>query len=169
MKKGNEIIQGNGSNYPVNSTLITREMGPFGDVRFQVPRFEIQPFKGRGVKFGDIAEVYRNLNRKGTWYSIVQHGRVVAHGFGFALRNAKMVVSEAGRQRVIKEKKKNVHAKCVGIIHQPTLHRTEDKLIYNPYKYDSFVNEEGEKILAAEWVFFEETGVYYFHAENHLA
>ena len=57
--------------------------------------------------------VYYNLH-KSCW-SIKAHegilkGRVIAHADGVKLRDARTVVSQAGRERVIREGKKNVHA-----------------------------------------------------------
>lgn len=62
--------------------------------------------------------LYRNLSpqyRKRRAWSILamegpQKGRVVAIVDGAAIRDADFVVSEAGRQRVIRDRAKNVHA-----------------------------------------------------------
>lgn len=61
--------------------------------------------------------VYFNLRRK-VW-SIkalegLQRGRVVAHASAVAILGCAFRVSEAGRQRVIREQRKNVHAGIVG-------------------------------------------------------
>jgi hypothetical protein len=61
-------------------------------------------------------------------------------------------VSEAGRQRVLRERKKNVHAGVVGhwigsLDDQLTIERivyNGTAVTYNPYKYDSFVHLYGE-------------------------
>ena len=63
--------------------------------------------------------VYFNLHRK--CYSIkslsgVNKGRVVAHAEKVLLRDATFKVSEAGRQRVLRTKRKNVHAGVVGTL-----------------------------------------------------
>ena len=63
--------------------------------------------------------VYFNLHKK--LYSIKAldgpcKGRVVAHATHVALDNCTFAVSEAGRQRVIREQKKNVHAGVMGIL-----------------------------------------------------
>lgn len=54
------------------------------------------------------AFVYRNL-ANGCW-SVKVSGLVALHADTVLLRNAEFVVSEAGRQRVLKERRKNVHA-----------------------------------------------------------
>ena len=94
--------------------------------------------------------VYYNLH-KHVW-SIkalegAQKGRVIAHSPTVLLHNATGKVSEAGRQRVLCEKRKNVHAGIVGtLVHTgvegyfPGLPVT-----YNPYKYTSFVYKDTEE------------------------
>lgn len=98
--------------------------------------------------------VYFNLHRK--CFSIkalegVNKGRVVAHRDDVLLFDATFKVSEAGRQRVLRERKKNVHAGVVGqwfnindttTIEMITVNGTP--ITYNPYKYDSFVHLYGE-------------------------
>lgn len=63
--------------------------------------------------------IYKNLSRncwsiranRGTWKGIV-----VAHARTFALEYVMFKVSEAGRQRVLRERRKNVHAGLVGTL-----------------------------------------------------
>lgn len=67
-------------------------------------------------------------------------------------------VSEAGRQRVIREKRKNVHASVYGYFagecEMDTSEMTE--VTYNPYKLGSFiVKETGEEIHSVDQVYFE--------------
>lgn len=64
-------------------------------------------------------KVYRNLHRN--CYSVVcmesghpMKGRVIAHVSDLMLAQAEFRVSEAGRQRVLREKRKNVHAYVIG-------------------------------------------------------
>jgi len=78
-----------------------------------------KPYKGRDIKPGQRVKVYRNLHRGG--YSVValdgpSKGLVVGHAEHITLGDVEFVVSEAGRQRVIREKKKNVHAYAVGTL-----------------------------------------------------
>ena len=82
-------------------------------------------------------KVYFNLHRK--CYSVQQNGLVVGHAYCIALRDVTCKVSEAGRQRVIKEQRKNVHAYMVGTIDTDVADWYDIKLTYNPYKYSSFV------------------------------
>ena len=65
------------------------------------------------------------------------------------LFDAQFKVSEKGRQRVLREQKKNVHAYVVGTWVSEFVPRLPIKLAtYNPYKYSSFVDTHSEKPLA---------------------
>lgn len=99
--------------------------------------------------------VYFNLHKK--CFSVkalegAMKGRVIAHRHDVLLYDATFKVSEAGRQRVLREKKKNVHAGVCGTWDErPFDRQTIDQTIvigqavmYNPYKYDSFVTLYGE-------------------------
>jgi len=94
--------------------------------------------------------VYYNLH-KHTW-SIkalegANKGKVIGHRDFVVLVDATPKVSEAGRQRVLKEKRKNVHAGVVGYwqedqtasMYLNNLSLDPSDITYNPYKYDSFV------------------------------
>lgn len=92
--------------------------------------------------------VYFNLHKR--CFSIkalegADKGRVVAHSDALLLHNVTFKVSEAGRQRVIREKRKNVHAGVVGdwnSTEQLAVVGTGQAVTYNPYVYDSFVYRE---------------------------
>ena len=100
--------------------------------------------------------VYFNLHRK--CFSIkalegIDKGRVVAHANDVVIYNPTFKVSEAGRQRVLREKKKNVHAGVVGLWNDEEFNpsRTVSMSVmlgravtYNPYKYDQFVYRNTE-------------------------
>ena len=106
------------------------------------------------------AEVYFNLHKR--LFSVralegEHKGRVVDHLPECAIRGAKFVVSEAGRQRVLREQKKNVHAYVRGELVEDSgdYIKTMAKLAndagtlralkYNPYMYNSFVEESTEE------------------------
>ena len=61
---------------------------------------------------GERVQVYRNL-RRGDW-SVRVKGRVVAHVPEVTLATVRFVVSEAGRQRVLRRKERSVHAWAEG-------------------------------------------------------
>lgn len=97
--------------------------------------------------------VYRNLRHKDkVVYSVkdTKTGRVVAHVENIALQNVTFVVGESGRQRVIREKQKNVHA---GFRGNPINSKVSPKVAvtYNPYKAGAFVERDsGTPIFYAE-------------------
>ncbi len=98
-------------------------------------------------------KVYYNLHLK--TYSILgwdadKNGwRLKAYADNLVLTDVEFRVSEKGRQRVIKEKRKNVHAFAIAKVVQPiSFDRVPDLIVnkgyrsatYNPYLYDSFVD-----------------------------
>ena len=90
-------------------------------------------------------EVYFNLH-KYTW-SVRQcsTGRVILHTDKVHIRDPKFVVRKAGRERVLREGKKNVHAFVRGDITYFDDFFDPDYLdyslvSYNPYKFDTFVD-----------------------------
>lgn len=108
--------------------------------------------------------VYRNLHKK--CYSVQYNRKVVSHEDNLLLFLPKFKVSEAGRQRVIREKRKNVHAVVEGtaipwvqVGFDPDRF---DKVMYNPYKYATFVrlSEHPTTLLTADIAWVTERGVY---------
>ena len=107
--------------------------------------------------------MYRNLN-KGLW-SIMDptSRRVIDRLDVLLLRDCSPIVSEAGRQRVIREKSKNVHAFLCGEI--VTKLQEEDvglqlsEISYNPYKLPHFFFiESEEKFDHAKYALFADNG-----------
>ena len=97
----------------------------------------IEPHKNRTINPAKPVKVYWNLHRD--CFSVQQDGLVVCHADQVELRDVTFKVSEAGRQRVLKDRKKNVHAFTVGYLDDKYADRYWDvKVVYNPYKYDSF-------------------------------
>lgn len=93
---------------------------------------------------GTRVRVYRNLRNglMSVQAYISKKWLVVGHVESLLLYDAEFKVSEAGRQRVIEQKRKNVHAFVYGELADintdvvlPT------KAFYNPYKYKTFVTE----------------------------
>jgi hypothetical protein len=67
-----------------------------------------------------------------------------------ALTNVTFKVSEAGRQRVLQEKRKNVHAGVVGTLVDSLGSVGSERVTYNPYKGGTFVLcGTGDPILAS--------------------
>lgn len=88
--------------------------------------------------------VYYNLHRHTFSIKALEgdrKGRVIAYSNFVTLTNASPKVSEAGRQRVLREGRKNVHAGIVGtLVTLGDQGRLDGQAItYNPYKYNTFV------------------------------
>ena len=79
-------------------------------------------------------EIYWNLHKK--CFSVRRKGVVIAHGDSFSIRQPEFVVRPAGHAKVLKEKRKNVHAFVRGILYETdTSHMECDTTVsYNPYK-----------------------------------
>ena len=92
-------------------------------------------------------EVYFNLHKKTFSVRSCRTGRVMIHTDEVHIENPEFVVHQAGRNRVLSEGRKNVHAfvrgdaTYFGDTNRPTL----DTLTYNPYKYASFVDRQTEE------------------------
>ena len=85
--------------------------------------------------------VYFNLHKK--FWSVRQSGMVVAHCKHIMLKDCRFLVSQAGREKVIREKKKNVHAGVSGYVVDSIPEYkiySQHKLTYNPYRYKGFVS-----------------------------
>jgi len=97
-------------------------------------------------------EVYYNLHKN--VFSVRHKGKVIAWGNSVTIENPEYVVREKGRQKVLEEGRKNVHAFVRGTLsdinnvtpinllsrqYNPTL-AVPREVTYNPYKYDSFVD-----------------------------
>ena len=101
-------------------------------------------------------DVYRNL-QKGCW-SVLDAGIVKYHTNYVILRDVKFTVAHAGRYRVLREKRKNVHAFIRGTLAIPkTMPKEIDNqftpVTYNPYKHHAFIRTDTEySVRTAEWV-----------------
>lgn len=93
--------------------------------------------------------VYRNLH-KGCW-SVEQNGVVVFHCDRLGLSDCRFNVSKAGRERVRKEKKKNVHARISGYLSSYTYNGQGVSVSYNPYTHDTFMSEYNLPVLKSDY------------------
>lgn len=100
-------------------------------------------------------DAYRNLHKPGVTYSLrgVSSGLVRGYATAVLLADAEFKVSQAGRLRVIAQRRKNVHAfvrgtpKVVSLAEvdsamsdlEEQLGGTFTKVTYNPYRFTSFV------------------------------
>ena len=128
-------------------------------------------------------QVYRNLNNGLISIQDLSTGLVLGHASAVDLQRATFIVREAGRQQVIREQRKNVHAfvrgKVISIQNfQPYKGRslrvnrlsdlqdlqvsnmwTTTKVSYNPYKAPHFVTPEGDEVDYAHLCTVQSNGV----------
>jgi hypothetical protein len=124
--------------------------------------------------------LYRNLKvRDQRAWSILaregpKKGKVIDVVGGAVLRDAKFIVSESGRQRVLREKQKNVHAFVEGDLVRVCpkgkasadccpveAARARARVSYDPYKRGAFVRQsDGGDVHAAPKVSACDAGVY---------
>lgn len=117
----------------------------FGDIMS-----EKREIKNTAINYGYIAKAYRNLNRRGVVWSILNKstGLVDQYANNVFLSNVEFKVSKAGQTRVRKEKRKNVHAFITGnILNTKPRNIKWLKATYNPYKDEGFHLIENNTIL----------------------
>ncbi len=102
--------------------------------------------------------VYKNLHNN---LFSVKTKNVIGHTDYLILTNCEFRVQEKGRQRVIKEQRKNVHAYIKGDVISGNIgwDGNYDEISYNPYKTASFM-VRGEPIYTAKVVLFKNQKVY---------
>lgn len=111
--------------------------------------------------------VYFNLHKKVFSVKAMEgphKGLVVAHVDCIALQDVIPKVSQKGRERVIKEQRKNVHAGLVGkavLVDIPMFDSEEyNQVTYNPYKYKTFVYKANEKeYQGGKWAHISKQGI----------
>ena len=109
------------------------------------------------VGYGKRVACYRNLHFPNTMWSVKSmqsgddYGLVIAHSPEAFMTDCTFHVSEAGRGRVLSEKRKNVHASVRGFWAEPftcRVKRTSElpsPTGADPYKYGTFVTVNGER------------------------
>ena len=93
--------------------------------------------------------IYKNLH-KDCW-SVKQDGLVKMHTHDLSLFDCSFRVNAKGREKVLEERRKNVHAGISGYIdldwNEENVSREGQKTqlaMYNPYKYKSFVRVDDD-------------------------
>ena len=133
-------------------------------------------------------EVYRNLHKNCWSIRDCKTKKVIKHVQSAHIKNAELVVQPAGRAKVLREQRKNVHAFVRGQLEgswndhiessssispivlffsarQPRNWPVAQHIAYNPYKYDSFVLTETETpIYKATEVYLDHTGTGWVNA-----
>jgi len=103
-----------------------------------------------------IGEVYWNL-RKRTWSVRAKDTRlVIDHKDSILLKDAILSVKQGGRERVLRDQQKNVHAFAIGEVVDldRLIYPYNSQVIYNPYKHTSFVMADTEEpIYEADHVY----------------
>jgi hypothetical protein len=98
-----------------------------------------------------MLEIYFNLHKM--CLSVRSKGLVIKHADQITLSNVTFKVREGGRQRVIKEKKKNVHAFVKGMEIDKAASDKGRRVSYNPYKAGHFYYvDSGEPVYTANEV-----------------
>ena len=117
-------------------------------------------------------EVYRNLHKNCWSVRDNKTGRVIDHVDDIHLENTTLVVRPAGREKVLREKRKNVHAFIKGT---PSICSNGhymcsyifDRVVYNPYRYASFVLEDTEEpITQAKYIYLSNQGKVFMGGEE---
>lgn len=108
--------------------------------------------------------VYYNLHKHVWSVKDVKTGRVIGYCDRIVLKDVEYKVSKAGRERVLREKRKNVHAGCKGVVVDAIVNAEHGvSITYNPYKYESFVEKETEApVFNDDLVLLENRKVYAF-------
>lgn len=90
-------------------------------------------------------DAYRNLHK--SCISVRKGGLVQKCSPKVALLMPKFVVGEGGRARVLREKRKNVHAFVRGDLtsKKPPRGACKVDVTYDPYKYKTFVTRRGKR------------------------
>jgi hypothetical protein len=97
--------------------------------------------------------IYWNLHDKVFTVQDPLTGRVGRHTPSLTLRDVEFKVDQEERARMLREKRRNVHARVHGEILPDELEITEDwiRVIYDVDKYDSFVSAHDERpVVGAE-------------------
>jgi len=99
--------------------------------------------------------VYFNLHKK--CFSVRQSGKVVGHMDRVCLSDVRYLVSEAGRQKVLREKRKNVHAGLSGyFVDSVPVPWLSVDVTYNPYRCGSFVDvEDYEPVERSDFAYLD--------------
>ena len=106
---------------------------------------------------GLLTRCYRNLNTGNMSLTqlINKSWILIGHTDNLAIEYPRFCVSERGRQRVLNEKRKNVHAYCEGLLLSPRLPNLPplSEIHYCPYSQSYFSwKETGLQLVTADLV-----------------
>lgn len=100
---------------------------------------------------GKKVMVYYNLHKH--TFSVTYKDRLISHSDYVKLSDVEFRVRQGGRERVLKDKKKNVHSFVIGTLLDYCKYPCENLpsepnnniVTYNPYKYNSYVMKDTEE------------------------
>ena len=101
--------------------------------------------------FGKKVMVYYNLHKQ--TFSVTYDSKVIIHADYVKLGDVEFRVRQGGREKVVREKSKNVHSFVIGTLMDYCTYPCENLpsepnnniVTYNPYKYSSFVMKDTEE------------------------
>jgi hypothetical protein len=112
----------------------------------------IQTIKGRTITTGQKVKVYFNLHKMVFSVKDQKTGLVIGHTPVISLEGCEFKVSEAGRQRVLKEGRKNVHAYVTGYYVSDQEGTETEKAYYNPRTVKTFIDSNEQPLHEAKTV-----------------
>jgi len=100
---------------------------------------------------GKKVMLYYNLHKQ--TFSIIYKSLVIFHADYVKLKDVEFRVRPGGREKVLKEKRKNVHSFVIGTLMDYCIFPCENLpeepnnniVTYNPYKYNSYVMKDTEE------------------------
>lgn len=122
----------------------------------------IYSYKDRTLDIGQTVEIYFNLHKKLFSIRDPKTKLVLAHGNNIVLKDPIFVVNEKERQKVIRDKRKNVHAfvkgEFIGLSENESFIK---EIYYNPYEVSQFMVEDlTASVFKFEKVLFSNKKVY---------
>jgi hypothetical protein len=128
----------------------------------------IVPYKERTIDAEKPIHLYRNLTKKGIWYSIKQDGFVVAHATAICMSNVTFMIKKWEKERAIRTKIRNVHAFIVGRYATSGMGTSAERndlpirIKYNPFSNFGFYYEmcdDKKEIKGARFIIANKEGV----------
>jgi hypothetical protein len=107
--------------------------------------------KNENSHIGEKVMVYYNLNKH--TFSVTYKNRLITHADYIKLNDIEFRVRQGGREKVIKEKRKNVHSFVIGTLMDYCKYPCESLpsepnshiVTYDPYKYNSYVMKDTQE------------------------
>ena len=102
--------------------------------------------------------IYRNLTKNCWSVKCLLTNRVILHLDMVCLTNCEFRVSKKGRERVLREKKKYVHAGVYGYLYGESNAASFVQVGYNPYKNETFVDKDGNPVHTSDCLIMYKDG-----------